>query len=114
MDESSEDWDVSSLEDLALPEGSKAAPGPAPVRKSLDSSGTSVWGTSTGKRGQHMLVNELTTGKGSILALYVCVCCLVFICGCVCVSSGLSETGTGSTLKSSLVSVSDFSDTDDI
>ncbi|XP_046887069.1 zinc finger protein Dzip1 isoform X5 [Hypomesus transpacificus] len=77
MDESSEDWDVSSLEDLALPEGSKAAPGPAPVRKSLDSSGTSVWGTSTGKR-------------------------------------GLSETGTGSTLKSSLVSVSDFSDTDDI
>ncbi|XP_062303253.1 cilium assembly protein DZIP1 isoform X4 [Osmerus eperlanus] len=76
MDESSEDWDVSSLEDLALPEGSKPAPGPAPVRKSLDSSGTSVWGTSTGKR-------------------------------------GLSETG-GSTLKSSLVSVSDFSDTDDI
>lgn len=79
MDESSEDWDVSSLEDLAGPGVSKPAPSSAPVRKSLDSSGTSVWGTSTG------------TGQ-----------------------KGLSEVGTGSTLKSSLVSVSDFSDTDDI
>lgn len=79
MDESSEDWDVSSLEDLAGPGVSKLAPSSAPVRKSLDSSGTSVWGTSTG------------TGQ-----------------------KGLSEVGTGSTLKSSLVSVSDFSDTDDI
>ncbi|CAL8389125.1 unnamed protein product [Boreogadus saida] len=47
----SSDWAVSSLEEpghiLALP---KSGPkGPPPTRKSLDSSSTSVWGTSTGK-----------------------------------------------------------------
>lgn len=79
MDDSSEDWDVSSLEDLAGPGDSKPAHSSVPVRKSLDSSGTSIWDTSTGNR-----------------------------------QKGLSEGGTGSTLKSSLVSVSDFSDSDDV
>ncbi|XP_059906771.1 LOW QUALITY PROTEIN: cilium assembly protein DZIP1 [Gadus macrocephalus] len=81
--EESSDWAVSSLEEpghiLALP---KSGPkGPPPTRKSLDSSSTSVWGTSTGK-GQ---------------------------------KSGVTDTaGAGSTLKSSLISLSDFSDSEDI
>uniref|UniRef100_A0A1A7X5T5 DAZ interacting protein 1 n=1 Tax=Iconisemion striatum TaxID=60296 RepID=A0A1A7X5T5_9TELE len=52
--------------------------GSGPLRKSLDSPSTSVWGTST--------------GKGPI--------------------SGVTEAGTGSTLKSSLCSLSDISDSE--
>ncbi|KAF7214819.1 cilium assembly protein DZIP1 isoform X1 [Nothobranchius furzeri] len=52
--------------------------GSGPLRKSLDSPSTSVWGTST--------------GKGP--------------------SSGVTEAGTGSTLKSSLCSLSDISDSE--
>ncbi|CAN9498137.1 unnamed protein product [Ophioblennius macclurei] len=63
--EEGSDWVVSSLEDK-----------PGPLRKSLESPSTSVWGTSTGKAPK----------------------------------SGLMEAGTGSTLKSSLCSLSDFSD----
>lgn len=45
--EESSDWMVSSLEDRQ--EMSKPAQGSGPMRKSLDSPSTSVWGTSTGK-----------------------------------------------------------------
>ncbi|KAM7365454.1 hypothetical protein PAMP_016375 [Pampus punctatissimus] len=76
--EESSDWVVSSLEDRD--EKSKAAHGSGPMRKSLDSPSTSVWGTSTGKAPK----------------------------------SGLNEAGTGSTLKSSLCSLSDISDSEDI
>ncbi|CAK6978685.1 cilium assembly protein DZIP1 [Scomber scombrus] len=76
--EESSDWVGSSLEDRQ--EKSKPAPGSGPMRKSLDSPSTSVWGTSTGKAPK----------------------------------SGLTETGTGSTLKSSLCSLSDISDSEDI
>ncbi|KAM4710960.1 cilium assembly protein DZIP1 isoform 2-T10 [Anableps anableps] len=78
--EEGSDWVVSSLEDK--PETSKPASlhGSGPLRKSLDSSSTSVWGTSTGKGPK----------------------------------SGLTEAGTGSTLKSSLCSLSDISDSEDI
>ncbi|KAJ8003449.1 hypothetical protein DPEC_G00148440 [Dallia pectoralis] len=70
-----DDWDISSLEDLAEP--ATVAKPTAPVRKSRDTdSNTSVWDTSTGRR------------------------------------TGLIEAGTGSTLKSSLISVSDWSDED--
>ncbi|XP_028428068.1 cilium assembly protein DZIP1 isoform X2 [Perca flavescens] len=77
LEESSE-WVVSSLEDK--PETSKPAQGSGPMRKSLDSPSTSVWGTSTGRGPK----------------------------------SGLTEAGTGSTLKSSLCSLSDISDSEDI
>ncbi|XP_073318497.1 cilium assembly protein DZIP1 [Pagrus major] len=77
LEESSE-WLVSSLEDRQ--EMSKPAQGSGPMRKSLDSPSTSVWGTSTGKAPK----------------------------------SGLTEAGTGSTLKSSLCSFSDVSDSEDI
>ncbi|XP_044044183.1 zinc finger protein Dzip1 isoform X3 [Siniperca chuatsi] len=77
LEESSE-WMVSSLEDRQ--EMSKPAQGSGPMRKSLDSPSTSVWGTSTGKAAK----------------------------------SGLTEAGTGSTLKSSLCSLSDISDSEDI
>ncbi|XP_034462376.1 zinc finger protein Dzip1 isoform X3 [Hippoglossus hippoglossus] len=76
--EESQDWLVSSLEDGQ--EVSKPAQGSGPMRKSLDSSSTSVWGTSTGKAPR---------------------------------SAGLTEAGTGSTLKSSLCSLGDFSDSED-
>ncbi|XP_036946582.1 zinc finger protein Dzip1 isoform X2 [Acanthopagrus latus] len=76
--EESSDWLVSSLEDKQ--EVSKPAQGSGPMRKSLDSPSTSVWGTSTGKAPK----------------------------------SGLTEAGTGSTLKSSLCSLSDISDSEDI
>ncbi|XP_018527131.1 cilium assembly protein DZIP1 isoform X5 [Lates calcarifer] len=78
LEESSE-WVVSSLEDKQ--EMSKPAQGSGPLRKSLDSPSTSVWGTSTGKGPK---------------------------------SAGLTEAGTGSTLKSSLCSLSDISDSEDI
>ncbi|KAL6115502.1 dzip1 [Pungitius sinensis] len=71
LEESSE-WAVSSLEDRR--ETAK------PLRKSLDSPSTSVWGTSTGKG----------------------------------VKSGLTGGKTGSTLKSSMCSLSDISDSEDI
>ncbi|XP_077958068.1 cilium assembly protein DZIP1 isoform X5 [Gasterosteus aculeatus] len=71
LEESSE-WAVSSLEDRQ--ETAR------PLRKSLDSPSTSVWGTSTGKG----------------------------------VKSGLTGGGTGSTLKSSMCSLSDISDSEDI
>nr|XP_046238017.1 zinc finger protein Dzip1 isoform X2 [Scatophagus argus] len=77
LEESSE-WMVSSSEDRR--EMSKPARGSGPMRKSLDSPSTSVWGTSTGKAPK----------------------------------SGLTEAGTGSTLKSSLCSLSDISDSEDI
>ncbi|XP_035533362.1 zinc finger protein Dzip1 [Morone saxatilis] len=77
LEESSE-WMVSSLEDRQ--EMSKPAQGSGPLRKSLDSPSTSVWGTSTGRGPK----------------------------------SGLTEAGTGSTLKSSLCSLSDISDSEDI
>ncbi|XP_036396409.1 zinc finger protein Dzip1 isoform X2 [Megalops cyprinoides] len=73
-----DDWDISSLEDK--PSIPKPDSGTAAVKKSLDSSNTSVWGTSTGK-GQE---------------------------------GGPQKGDTGSTLKSSLVTVSDWSDSDDI
>ncbi|KAM9820904.1 cilium assembly protein DZIP1 [Neosynchiropus ocellatus] len=76
LDESSE-WVVSSLEEKH--EKFKAARSSASLRKSLDSSSTSVWGTSTGKAPK----------------------------------SGLTGAGTGSTLKSSLCSLSDITDSDD-
>ncbi|XP_015233525.1 PREDICTED: zinc finger protein Dzip1-like isoform X2 [Cyprinodon variegatus] len=78
--EESSDWVVSSLEDKH--EASKPAPlrGSGPLKKSLDSSSTSVWGSSTGKGPK----------------------------------SGLTEAGTGSTLKSSSFSISDLSDSEDI
>ncbi|XP_035249874.1 zinc finger protein Dzip1 isoform X1 [Anguilla anguilla] len=70
-----DDWDISSLEDKpSLPKQDSVVM----VKKSLDSSNTSVWGTSTGK-GQE---------------------------------GGLQKGGTSSTLKSSLVTVSDWSDDD--
>ncbi|CAB1433496.1 unnamed protein product [Pleuronectes platessa] len=75
--EESQDWLVSSSEDEQ--EVSKPAQGSGPMRKSLDSSSTSVWGTSTGKAPR----------------------------------SGLTEAGTGSTLKSSLFSLGDFSDSEE-
>ncbi|XP_034533809.1 zinc finger protein Dzip1 isoform X2 [Notolabrus celidotus] len=77
LEESSE-WLVSSLEDRL--EVSKPAQSSGPTRKSLDSSSTSVWGTSTGRAPK----------------------------------SGLTEAGTGSTLKSSLCSLSDISDSEEI
>ncbi|XP_028989115.1 cilium assembly protein DZIP1 isoform X2 [Betta splendens] len=76
--EESSDWVVSSLEERQ--EGSKPAQSSGPLRRSLDSQSTSVWGTSTGKGPK----------------------------------SGLTEAGTGSTLKSSLCSLSDISDSEDI
>ncbi|XP_014906065.1 cilium assembly protein DZIP1 isoform X3 [Poecilia latipinna] len=79
LEESSE-WMVSSLEDKPGASKQTSLRGSGPMRKSLDSSSTSVWGTSTGKAPK----------------------------------SGLTETGTGSTLKSSLCSFSDISDSEDI
>ncbi|XP_026219951.1 zinc finger protein Dzip1 isoform X2 [Anabas testudineus] len=76
--EESSDWVVSSLEDRQ--EMSKPTQSSGPLRRSLDSQSTSVWGTSTGKGPK----------------------------------SGLTEAGTGSTLKSSLCSLSDISDSEDI
>ncbi|KAM3585722.1 uncharacterized protein V6R79_025466 [Siganus canaliculatus] len=76
--EESSDWMVSSLEDRQ--EVSKRVQSSGPMRKSLDSPSTSVWGTSTGKGPK----------------------------------SGLTEAGTGSTLKSSLCSLSDISDSEDL
>nr|XP_020443423.1 zinc finger protein Dzip1-like isoform X4 [Monopterus albus] len=76
--EDSSDWVVSSLEEKQ--EVSKPAQVSGPLRKSLESSSTSVWGTSTGKGPK----------------------------------SGLTEAGTGSSLKSSLYSLSDVSDSEDI
>ncbi|XP_005744291.1 cilium assembly protein DZIP1 isoform X2 [Pundamilia nyererei] len=77
LEESSE-WMVSSLEDRR--DMSKPAQDSGPMRKSLESRSTSVWGT--------------PTEKG--------------------LKSGLTEAGTGSTLKSSLCSLSDISDSEDI
>ncbi|XP_058479046.1 cilium assembly protein DZIP1 isoform X1 [Solea solea] len=77
--EESSDWLVSSLEDRL--ESSKPAQGSGPLKKSVDSPSTSVWGTSTGKAPK---------------------------------SAGLTDAGTGSTLKSTLCSLSDISDSDDI
>ncbi|XP_037552678.1 zinc finger protein Dzip1 [Nematolebias whitei] len=77
--EESSDWVVSS-EDKQEVSKPASLRGSGPLRKSLDSPSTSVWGTSTGKGHR----------------------------------SGLTEAGTGSTLKSSLVSLSDFSDSEDI
>ncbi|XP_047211725.1 cilium assembly protein DZIP1 isoform X2 [Girardinichthys multiradiatus] len=78
--EESSDWVVSSLEDKQEASKPTSLRGSGPLRKSLDSSSTSVWDTSTAKGPK----------------------------------SGLTETGTGSTLKSSLYSLSDISDSDDI
>ncbi|KAM4601638.1 cilium assembly protein DZIP1 isoform 2-T2 [Polymixia lowei] len=75
-----EEDSISSLEDGVVQAISKPSRSSGPLRKSVDSLSTSVWGSSTGN-GQ---------------------------------KSGLTETGTGSTLKSSLVSLSDFSDSEDI
>ncbi|XP_055021536.1 cilium assembly protein DZIP1 [Boleophthalmus pectinirostris] len=71
--EESNEW-VSSLEERV----SKPVHGSVPLRKSLDSASTSVWGTSTGKGPK----------------------------------SSLTEASTGSTLKSSIYSISDASDDD--
>ncbi|XP_032412902.1 cilium assembly protein DZIP1 isoform X4 [Xiphophorus hellerii] len=79
LEESSE-WMVSSLEDKPGASKQTSFRGSGPLRKSLDSSSTSVWGTSTGKAPK----------------------------------SGPTEAGTGSTLKSSLCSFSDISDSEDI
>ncbi|XP_053709091.1 cilium assembly protein DZIP1 isoform X1 [Synchiropus splendidus] len=76
LEESSE-WVVSSLEEKH--DKFKTARSSGSLRKSLDSSSTSVWGTSTGKAPK----------------------------------SGLTGAGTGSTLKSSLCSLSDITDSDD-
>ncbi|KAJ8255620.1 hypothetical protein COCON_G00194840 [Conger conger] len=70
-----DDWDISSLEDKpSAPRQDNVVM----VKKSLDSSNTSIWGSSTG-RGQE---------------------------------GGPQKGGTSSTLKSSLVTVSDWSDDD--
>ncbi|XP_035983884.1 zinc finger protein Dzip1 isoform X4 [Fundulus heteroclitus] len=78
--EESSDWVVSSLEDKQEAPKPASLPGSGPLRKSLNSSSTSVWGSSTGKGAK----------------------------------SGLTEAGTGSTLKSSLCSLSDISDSEDM
>ncbi|XP_024865488.1 zinc finger protein Dzip1 isoform X2 [Kryptolebias marmoratus] len=78
--EESSDWVVSSLEDKQEASKPTSLRGSGPLRKSLESPSTSVWGTSTGKGHK----------------------------------SGLTEAGTGSTLKSSLVSLSDISDSEDV
>lgn len=51
-----DDWDISSLDDK--PSGPKQD-SVVMVKKSLDSSNTSIWGSSTGKgqEGQHFLKN---------------------------------------------------------
>ncbi|KAJ8389758.1 hypothetical protein AAFF_G00114640 [Aldrovandia affinis] len=77
-DEDEDDWDISSLEDK--PPGPRQDGG-IPVKKSFDSSNTSVWDSSTTGRGQE---------------------------------AGQQKGDTGSTLKSSLVTVSDWSDSDEI
>ncbi|XP_054915032.1 cilium assembly protein DZIP1 [Poeciliopsis prolifica] len=79
LEESSE-WMVSSLEDKPGASKQTSFRVSGPLRKSLDSSSTSVWGTSTGKAPK----------------------------------SGPTEAGAGSTLKSSLCSFSDISDSEDI
>lgn len=73
LDESNE-WASSSLEEKQ----DKKIHSSAPLRKSLDSAGTSVWGTSTGKGPR----------------------------------SSLTDSNTGSTLKSSMFSISDVNDDD--
>ncbi|KAM4537761.1 LOW QUALITY PROTEIN: cilium assembly protein DZIP1 [Fundulus diaphanus] len=78
--EESSDWVVSSLEDKQEAPEPASLRGSGPLRKSLNSSSTSVWGSSTGKGAK----------------------------------SGLTEAGTGSTLKSSLCSLSDISDSEDM
>ena len=78
LDETS-DWAVSSLEEPAFPkQGPKGSP---MTRQSLDSSSTSVWGTSTGK-GQK-------SGKGRLIPyiyIYIYIYCehvqiLLHLCG---------------------------------
>lgn len=102
-----DDWDISSLDDLSVP--APVGKPTAPLRKSLESdSATSVWGTSTGKgqkTGQSLSLSQTWLHAGPfILHLQPL---MMFIH-----SPGLNEAGTGSTLKSSLVSVSDWSDDD--
>ncbi|XP_068165335.1 cilium assembly protein DZIP1 isoform X2 [Antennarius striatus] len=77
LEEGSE-WMVSSLEERQEPP--KPAQGSGPLRKSLDSPSTSVWGSSTGRDPR----------------------------------PGLTGGGTGSTLRGSLCSLSDVSDSEDI
>ncbi|XP_028256346.1 cilium assembly protein DZIP1 isoform X2 [Parambassis ranga] len=69
---------VSFLEDRQEVSKPTSLHGSGPLRRSLDSSSTSVWGTSTGKAPR----------------------------------SGLTEAGTGSTLRSSLCSISDIIDSE--
>ncbi|XP_018611529.1 zinc finger protein Dzip1-like isoform X2 [Scleropages formosus] len=71
-----DDWDISSLEDN--PVVTKPVQSSFPVKKSLDSTSTSVWESSTGK-----------------------------------VQKGFHETEAPSTLKSSLLTLSDWSDCED-
>lgn len=106
-DDDEDDWDISSLDDLSVP--APVGKPTAPLRKSLESdSATSVWGTSTGKgqkTGQSLSLSQTWLHAGPfILHLQPL---MMFIR-----SPGLNEAGTGSTLKSSLVSVSDWSDDD--
>ncbi|XP_028809608.1 cilium assembly protein DZIP1 isoform X2 [Denticeps clupeoides] len=78
-DDDEDDWDISSLEDAPLaPPTTKQSP--LLVKRSVESTSTSIWGTSSSKGPK----------------------------------PGLTEAGTGSTLKSSLVTVSDWSDSDGI
>ncbi|KAM6893944.1 cilium assembly protein DZIP1 [Xenentodon cancila] len=78
--EESSDWVISSLEEKQEVSKPASLKNSGPMRRSLDSASTSVWGTSTGKGPK----------------------------------SGVTEAGTGSTLKSSLCSLSDISDSEDI
>lgn len=84
---------------------SKSAQGSGPMRKSLDSPSTSVWGTSTGRS------PESGQSMGNMFGINVV---KVLVCepGAA-VSAGLTETGTGSTLKSSYSYITDLSDSED-
>lgn len=114
LEESSE-WLVSSLEDRQ--EVSKPAQGSGPVRKSLDSPSTSVWGTSTGKapKSGQLIQDMLECIWGFIMSFHdYGLSCVLVNTSAVLRPTGLTEAGTGSTLKSSLCSLSDISDSEDI
>ncbi|MEQ2201455.1 hypothetical protein XENOCAPTIV_012689 [Xenoophorus captivus] len=82
--------------------------GSGPLRKSLDSSSTSVWGTSTAK-GPKSGQWDVWMFLGHFFPFHFLSTHVLLLC-----LAGLTETGTGSTLKSSLYSLSDISDSDDI
>ncbi|MEQ2166055.1 hypothetical protein GOODEAATRI_023775 [Goodea atripinnis] len=106
--EESSDWMVSSLEDKQEASKPTSLRGSGPLRKSLDSSSTSVWGTSTAK-GPKSGQWDVWMFLGHFFPFHFSSTRVLLLC-----LAGLTETGTGSTLKSSLYSLSDISDSDDI